>query len=154
MPHLLKRPSHPKVIRDRALHGPPPHALVVLSRPFQNLRARYHKLRAADAADLPGHGRGGDVEELHVHVGEVRADVVPRDVDFRGVQGVDADGTAGVEGAAQVDIAALVYGVETEVFEEGDVGGPEEVVVPLGGAGVDEGCVGGQARSVVVDYVG
>lgn len=153
MPHLLKHPPDPKTIRHATIDRPPPHPLIVPSLPLPDPLPAHDKLPAAHIPDLRRHLATRHVEQLHVHISKVRANILAADVDIGGLERVDPDGASRVVRAAQVHVAAAADGVEAQVAKEGPVGGTEQVVVPLVRVRVDKGCVSGEGV-VVVDYEG
>lgn len=153
MPQLLHDPADAKVIRQGRRGRPVQNAPIVLPRPRQDPLSTDGKLAAAHVPDRGGDLVRGDVEDLLVGGGEGGADILVRDVDGGGIQRVDAGRAAGVVFAAQVDVAEGVDGVKAETAEGIAGEGPEEVVVPLFGVGVDEDGVVGEVV-VEVDDVG
>lgn len=153
MPDLFKYPPHPKTIRQFRLRRPPQHPLVVRAGPLADPLAADGKLPAAHVPDVLGDLIGPDVEQRLVDLWEEGANVILLNVDLRRIPRIHARRTPRVVGAPQIHVPLRVDRLQAHVREGILRHGPEEVVVPLVGVGVDEEAVGGETV-VEIDDVG
>lgn len=117
MPGFLKNPTDPKGIqlgRER----PMSHPLIVRSRPLPNAFPGQRKLRTAYITNMGRHMLHGDVEKLHVHVEEVRPDIIVLDVDIRWFERVDRNRTARIQVAAQIHVTFGPHSVQAQDRED------------------------------------